>query len=108
MADDGEAGEGDNIGTDIEHLVGGAGNDRLFGTAGTNTLNGGAGNDLLDGGAGADYLVGGSGTDTVDYSARSTPVTADPDGNADDGEAARATSRRPTWRASSAAPPRTC
>ena len=87
IADDGELNENDLIDTDVENLTGGAGNDRLTGGAGTNVLSGGSGNDLFDGGLGGDLLLGGAGTDTADYSARLTPVTADPDGAADDGEA---------------------
>jgi Ca2+-binding RTX toxin-like protein len=87
-ADDGEAGEADLIESDVENLTGGGGNDRLTGGAGTNLLSGGAGNDVLDGGAGSDLLLGGTGIDTADYSLRSAPVAADPDGISDDGEAA--------------------
>ncbi len=86
-ADDGEAGDAGMIGTDVENITGGGGNDRLTGTAGVNLLNGGAGNDVLDGGLGADLLIGGSGADTADYSSRSASVVADPDGAADDGVA---------------------
>ena len=64
--DDGEAGEYDNVGTDVEIVVGGAGNDTLIGGAAANTFHGGAGNDLLDGGDGDDRLYGGAGDDTVD------------------------------------------
>jgi Ca2+-binding RTX toxin-like protein len=85
-ADDGEAGDGHTIGTDVENLTGGSGNDRLTGTSAANTLNGGSGNDVLDGGAGADLLLGGAGTDTADYASRTARVIADPDGAADDGE----------------------
>ncbi len=87
VADDGEAAEYDLVWTDVENLTGGSANDRLTGSAGTNVLNGGTGNDVLDGGAGSDLLVGGSGTDTADYFARTAAVTADSDGQADDGEA---------------------
>ncbi len=86
VADDGEAGDAHTIGTDVENLTGGSGNDRLAGTAGANTLSGGSGNDVLDGGAGPDLLLGGAGTDTADYASRSAHVVADPDGAADDGE----------------------
>lgn len=48
----------------IEHLIGGSGNDSLAGDAKANRLYGGLGNDSLDGGAGADTLVGGAGDDT--------------------------------------------
>jgi hemolysin type calcium-binding protein len=87
VADDGEVGENDLIDTDVENLTGGTVNDRITGAAGANVLSGGAGNDMLDGGLGGDLLLGGSGTDIADYAARSGAVTADPDGNADDGEA---------------------
>lgn len=82
-ANDGQAGEGDNVYGDIEIVFGGSGNDRiegsslanaLFGFAGDDTLIGygnidalwgGAGNDRLDGGEGDDYLVGGDGNDRI-------------------------------------------
>ena len=103
-ADDGEAGEGDNVGTDVEVLTGGSGNDALTGGAladtlnggpgadalaggdGIDTVNGGDGNDRFDGGTGGDSFAGGEGVDLADYSARTAPVTADLDGSADDGE----------------------
>jgi Ca2+-binding RTX toxin-like protein len=92
------------------HLVntsvsGEAGNDEVNVSAeGNNILDGGAGNDTLKGGAGECHLIGGAGADVLsgeerafnsiqgasviaDYSARVNPVTADDDGNADDGEA---------------------
>ena len=62
--DDGARGERDQIGSDVETLVGGAGADRLTGNrAAVNHLFGGAGADLLRGGAGRDVLVPGSGPD---------------------------------------------
>ena len=94
-ADDGYAGEGDNVGTDLDRFVGGDGPDRLTGHSGTNELEGGAGDDVLrgeggddtiDGGADADAVIGGSGTDTADYSARGAGVTLHVDGAANDGE----------------------
>jgi Ca2+-binding RTX toxin-like protein len=87
LADDGEAGENDAVGTDVENLTGGSANDRLTGGPGANVLSGGSGNDVLDGGAGPDLLLGGAGTDTADYTTRVAAVTADSDGQADDGEA---------------------
>jgi Ca2+-binding RTX toxin-like protein len=73
--DDGEAGEGDNVATDIEVLWGGSGNDhfttesgrdvRFFGFAGNDTLIGGGGDDVLDGGAGSDFLSGQRGRDIL-------------------------------------------
>jgi Ca2+-binding RTX toxin-like protein len=47
----------------IEHIIGGAGNDRLLGDGLANRLMGGNGNDTLDGGAGADLMWGGNGDD---------------------------------------------
>ena len=76
-ADDGEAGEGDNIATDVENLTGGTGADTLTGDADAN---------VLDGGANADVLNGGGGTDTATYASRTAAITADIDGTADDGE----------------------
>lgn len=61
-----ECGEADNVGADVEALVGGAGNDTLTGGAGANTVAGGAGDDALAGADGDDTVDGGSGVDTVD------------------------------------------
>ena len=103
LANDGEAGEKDNVGSDVDVVIGGSagdaitgsggsndlyggpgddllhggsGNDRLFGGTGTDNLGGDGGNDTLDGGSGGDVLAGGSGTDTADYSSRSAPLTS--------------------------------
>lgn len=86
VADDGAAGENDNVGTDIEYVYGTPGDDRLeapathptgvglWGYAGNDTLLGGAGNDhlwgmegddTLDGRGGHDIIRGGAGTDSV-------------------------------------------
>jgi hypothetical protein len=74
VANDGAAGEGDNISAAIDDVTGGAGNDSLTGSAGANTLLGGLGNDtvtgadgddLLDGGAGVDVYSGGAGVDVL-------------------------------------------
>lgn len=74
LPDDGEAGEGDNVHTDVEIVFGGSGNDTMsttsskavqfYGFAGNDTLIGGSGSDLLDGGVGRDSLVGKAGNDT--------------------------------------------
>src|SRR5207247_1332933 len=86
VANDGEAGESDNLMADVENVTGGSGDDILSGDAGANVLDGGLGNDTLEGGPGADTLIGGSGTDTVSYASRSNPVTVTLDGAANDGE----------------------
>ncbi|MEQ1753233.1 MAG: calcium-binding protein [Micropepsaceae bacterium] len=51
--------------TNIEHLVGGSGNDSLTGDNGANKLDGAAGNDTLAGGLGNDQLWGGAGSDLL-------------------------------------------
>ena len=75
VADDGAAGEGDNVGSSVEDVVGGHAADNLTGTAGPNTLTGGDGADTLnglgaadqlDGGPMPDVLNGGDGPDTLD------------------------------------------
>jgi Ca2+-binding RTX toxin-like protein len=65
LADDGEAGEGDNVYLDIETVIGGSGNDTITGGAANNRIVGNGGNDTLRGNYGDDTLVGGSGTDTL-------------------------------------------
>ena len=50
---------------DIDHLIGGSGNDRLVGNSGANRLEGGTGNDEINGGLGDDWLVGGNGDDEL-------------------------------------------
>ena len=85
IANDGGPGEGDNVATDVENLVGGWGEDMLTGTAAANDIDGGAGagdgptGDVLNGLGGNDTLHtnnpfrstlnGGGGNDHL-YSAR--------------------------------------
>ena len=64
-ADDGEGGEADNVGNDVEVIVGGSADDQLAGNDGDNALLGNAGNDILGGGGGNDQLDGGAGDDTL-------------------------------------------
>jgi FtsP/CotA-like multicopper oxidase with cupredoxin domain len=78
-ADDGVAGEGDNVKTDVENLTGGSANDSLTGNAATNNV--------LIGGNGADTLSGLGGIDTVSYAGRSAAITVSINGVADDGNA---------------------
>ena len=98
-------------GEGTDQLRGGDGDDELHGgdgddhldfpgdagvdeSSGDDTLDGGAGNDFLYGGPasseqrheGDDTLLGGEGIDTADFSSRSTALTIDLDGAADDGE----------------------
>jgi len=103
-ANDGASGEGDNVGIDVENVIGGGGADTLIGSAVANTilggngndlllggsakdrLFGGAGNDTLGGGAGADELSGGTGSDTASFSDHTNAgVTVKIDGIANDG-----------------------
>lgn len=93
-ADDGAAGESDNVLPSVECVLGGAGADVLVGSAAANALDGGdgddvlsgrGGNDVLDGGGGADALNGDGGVDAADYSGRRAPVTVTLDGLANDG-----------------------
>ena len=72
VADDGAAGERDNVRSNIERLIGGASADRLTGNGAVNVLRGGGGGDVLTGSsandrlygdAGDDWLVGGLGAD---------------------------------------------
>jgi Ca2+-binding RTX toxin-like protein len=58
-------GERDNVGQDIENVIGGAGHDRIVGNELRNVLRGGAGDDTLLGGAGDDVLVGDDGADLL-------------------------------------------
>lgn len=64
-ANDGIAGENDNVGATVENIVGGRVGDVLWGNAGPNELIGGGGNDDLHGLAGSDGLFGGDGNDTI-------------------------------------------
>jgi peptidoglycan/xylan/chitin deacetylase (PgdA/CDA1 family) len=58
-------GQGMDVLTGFENVVGSPWRDVLSGTPFPNRLSGGAGNDVLRGGAGSDVLLGGSGADTL-------------------------------------------
>jgi Ca2+-binding RTX toxin-like protein len=115
-ADDGKSGENDDVRGDVENLTGGTADDTLTGSASPNIISGGKGNDNLAGGiAGtctgtgsdtdslsggdgddifqmgfapncSDVLDGGSGSDIANYEMRTSALTIDIDGTADDGE----------------------
>jgi len=112
LANDGQAGENDVLGPDVESAIGGVandtlaggasanvligaygddslrgagGDDTLYGSDGVDIIDGGAEDDLLDGGSGPDALDGGDGTDRVSYASRLGSVTVDLDGLEDDG-----------------------
>jgi Ca2+-binding RTX toxin-like protein len=76
-ANDGEAGEADDVWPDMENVKGGSAGDRLLGSDEANALTGGSGDDVLQGRGGADAVDGDSGTDTADFSERAAPVTID-------------------------------
>jgi Ca2+-binding RTX toxin-like protein len=64
VADDGAAGESDNVGADVESVTGGSGADTLVGNGVANELIGNSGTDQLTGLGGGDGLFGGAGVDT--------------------------------------------
>ena len=61
------SGAGNDVLSNVENIVGGAGNDVLVGSAGPNVIDGGAGDDNIDGAAG---------TDTLSFAGFNGPVTA--------------------------------
>ncbi len=63
-ADDGAAGEGDDV-SGVQAVTGGSGADELVGGAADELLVGLGGNDVLDGGAGADSFLAGAGNEVV-------------------------------------------
>jgi Ca2+-binding RTX toxin-like protein len=66
IANDGELwGEYDDVGSDIESVIGGFGDDFLVGSEAADILNGGPGEDALDGAGGADVLRGAAGGDVI-------------------------------------------
>lgn len=73
QADDGEAGEGDDV--HAEHLITGSGNDLIRGTDADETLAGQGGDDYLVPGKGTDWVLGGQGFDRVSYAERTAPMT---------------------------------
>ena len=64
-ADDGRRGEGDNVRSDIENVIGSQFGNVLSGNDVANVLTGGAAADRLRGGAGRDTLEGRAGDDTL-------------------------------------------
>ncbi len=94
LANDGQAGEEDNVQTEVVHggnaadsLSGGPGDETLIGGPGGDQLHGGEASDTLIGGPGADLLDGQAGIDVADYSSAGTAVTVTLDGVANDGGA---------------------
>jgi RTX calcium-binding nonapeptide repeat (4 copies) len=64
-ANDGEGGEGDKVGSDVEAIYGGKAGDTLTGGRNADTIDGQGGNDSITGGNGVDFLFGGDGNDTI-------------------------------------------
>jgi Ca2+-binding RTX toxin-like protein len=64
-ANDGQAGETDDIQADTEAITGGSNNDTINGDNGRDTLTGGAGSDTIDGNGGNDTIQGNSGNDDL-------------------------------------------
>jgi Ca2+-binding RTX toxin-like protein len=62
---DGESGEADNVGVDVEELIGGRGTDTLTGTGAAQRIVGGGGADTIDPGTGIDAVRAGDGNDTI-------------------------------------------
>ena len=65
-ANDGVAGERDNVKADVESVQGGRGNDVLTGNNRANRLFGGGGNDRVLGKGGSDVLIGAGDDDRLD------------------------------------------
>ena len=63
---DGESGEGDNVTSDVEEVIGGAGNDRIIGSSAANAISSGDGDDVIIGGGGGNVIVAGDGNDVVE------------------------------------------
>ncbi|HEX8647015.1 MAG TPA: calcium-binding protein [Thermoleophilaceae bacterium] len=65
VADDGEAGERDRIGPDVEEIFGTTAADRIEGNLGDNLLIGNDGDDVIVGGGGSDVIAGQGGSDRI-------------------------------------------
>jgi Ca2+-binding RTX toxin-like protein len=87
VANDGAAGEADNVVADVESVTGGQANDTLTagglsaglsGSGGDDFITGGAADDGLSGGAGSDSLSGGAGDDFMDDGDFTSSVAPDP------------------------------
>jgi Ca2+-binding RTX toxin-like protein len=65
LANDGEAGEGDNVASDVEAVEGGTVGDTLRGNPASNQLDGASGPDYIDAATGVDTISGGSARDAL-------------------------------------------
>lgn len=82
---DGMTGEGDDVGGDVERVVGSFHDDTITGGAADDGLDGGNGADRLDGGGGSDKVRGGPGPDSVQGGAGSDDLRGGPGDDAIDG-----------------------
>ena len=74
LADARVGGNAEDTLKNVEHLVGGAGNDTFVGDSLGNTLSGGEGHDRLQGKGGKDMLDGGPGVDTASFAEKTGAV----------------------------------
>jgi Ca2+-binding RTX toxin-like protein len=65
VADDGEAGEGDDVTTSVEDVIGSQGPNTIAGSAVGNRIWGGPSIDVVQGGDGDDFIYGGDGDDDL-------------------------------------------
>ena len=79
--DDGQAGEGDTVGADVEGVYGGEGDDTLIGNGADGFLDGSDGNDTLTDPGGSDDLFGDDGDDVIDGTDGVQDVISCGDGN---------------------------
>ncbi|HVM12688.1 MAG TPA: calcium-binding protein, partial [Actinomycetota bacterium] len=70
-------GEGSDVMSEVEEVVGTPGNDVIRGTAGADTLYGQEGDDVLEGRGGSDWLDGGDGADRASYASAPSYVWVD-------------------------------
>ena len=82
VADDSELGENDNVRSNVENVVGGAGDDSIKSLGAHSTLDGRGGDDHLVGGFGPDTLIGGSDVDRIEGGTESDVIIS-ADGNQD-------------------------
>jgi Ca2+-binding RTX toxin-like protein len=68
-------GDGDDVLSGIDQVVGTSGNDTLIGDAGPNILDGWSGDDYLQGNSGSDWIIGREGRDTASWYGSPVPVT---------------------------------
>ena len=78
LANDGEAGERDNVLSTVEDVSTASANDIITGNALANTLRGAAGNDAIVAGAGDDVVIGDTGNDSINGEAGADIVDGGP------------------------------